>query len=1072
LEIGNWKLAVGCRLKADRQSRRGKLLADFIDRVQAAVGNTYNIEKELGGGGMSRVFLAEEIELHRKVVIKVLPPDMAAGVNQDRFRREIQLAASLQHPHVVPLLTAGSDDDLLYYVMPYIEGESLRAKLSREGELPLKEVIRIVQEVTDALSFAHRHGVVHRDIKPDNILLSDGHAVVTDFGVSKAVSESTGGASSLTSLGVALGTPAYMSPEQAAADPHVDHRADIYALGAMAYEMLTGQPPFTGATPQAVLASQVSEPPAPVDRHRTTIPVPLANVVMRCLEKRPADRWQAADEMLPLLETAVTPTGGMTPTGTAPYRGVDVDAGRYGHPVRVTALFALAAVGVLALVYGAVMQFGLPVWVLWGGVVLLAIGFPIMLVTGHHERRRAVASATGMAPSTHASVGIRRWFTWRMALIGGVLAFAGLGVAAAGYSVMRVMGIGPAGTLMASGALDAEDPIIIAEFENRTPDSTLGRTATELLRIGLTQSQVVTVLQPTQVEAVLKRMERNPATVVDPPLAREMAEREGIKAYIAGEIVSVGSGFAISASLTASSGEVLVARQATAGDADGIVSAMDDLSSGLRERIGESLKTIRRSGPLDKVTTGSLQALRLYTQALKAHNDGDSDRAVDLLEEAVLIDTAFAMAYRKIGVILGNTSQRRDRMIEATTLAYQYRNRLSDLERFHAVALYHIRVTGKREEAIATYRTLLDVYPQDFAAINNLGAMYSQLRDYDRALGLYRRALVLAPLVTLGHTNVIGTYENLGMFDSAEAAIDRFAEAFPGNPRILAQRADLAKRRQDWRSVEEYWVQLADAQRGNLAWQGSASWNFATLAGLQGRIEESNRHWRDANNIILQRGQPSGYIGNVGQQGFMDILVRRRPRDAVDRLERALAEYPLDSMAENDRPYLFLVSLYAFAEDLPRAEALLADFEATGQTQDSRESARWARFAQGTIHLAKGDAEDAIREFHAFDQDASCQNCVLPNLARAYDMKGEVDSAIAIYERYTDSYSRALFLDHTELALAYRRLGELHEERGDTEAALQRYGQFVDQWREADAELQPQVEEIKQRMANLTGEPG
>ncbi|MEP6474312.1 MAG: serine/threonine-protein kinase, partial [Gemmatimonadota bacterium] len=190
---------------------------------------------------MSRVFLAEEVRLGRQVVIKVLPPEMGAAVNTERFEREIQLAARLQHPHIVPLLTAASSGDILYYIMPYIAGESLRAKLSREGELPVAEASKILREVVDALSYAHRNGVVHRDIKPDNVLLSDGHAVVTDFGVAKAVSASSGGHSSLTSLGVALGTPAYMAPEQAAADPHVDHRADIYAVGILAYEMLTGQ---------------------------------------------------------------------------------------------------------------------------------------------------------------------------------------------------------------------------------------------------------------------------------------------------------------------------------------------------------------------------------------------------------------------------------------------------------------------------------------------------------------------------------------------------------------------------------------------------------------------------------------------------------------------------------------------------------------------------------------------------------------------------------------------------------------------------------------------------------------
>src|SRR5436189_99428 len=217
-------------------------MGDVLVRLQSAVGDAYRIEKELGGGGMSRVFLAQERELERQVVVKVLPPEMAAGLNAERFRREIQLAASLQHPHIVPLLAAGHADDLVYYTMPLIEGESLRAKLAREGELPINETTRILCDVADALAYAHEHRVVHRDIKPDNVLIARHHAVVTDFGVAKALSESTG-KTSLTSAGVALGTPAYMAPEQAAADPHTDHRCDIYAVGALGYEMLTGRAP-------------------------------------------------------------------------------------------------------------------------------------------------------------------------------------------------------------------------------------------------------------------------------------------------------------------------------------------------------------------------------------------------------------------------------------------------------------------------------------------------------------------------------------------------------------------------------------------------------------------------------------------------------------------------------------------------------------------------------------------------------------------------------------------------------------------------------------------------------------
>jgi Tol biopolymer transport system component len=290
-------------------------VSDLQQRLQATLGTGYRVERELGGGGMSRVFVVEEIELGRRVVVKVLPPELAAALSTERFKREIQLAAQLQHPHIVPLLTAGAKDGLLFYSMPLIEGEAVRARLIRQRELPIPEVVRILRDVVDALAYAHEHGVVHRDIKPDNILMSGHHALVTDFGVSKALSTATG-ESNLTSVGVALGTPAYMSPEQAAAEPQIDHRSDIYSVGAVAYELLTGRPPFAGMGPQQVLSAHITTAPEPVTRHRETVSPALAQLVMRCLEKRPADRWQSANDLLTELEALATPSGGMTPTTT------------------------------------------------------------------------------------------------------------------------------------------------------------------------------------------------------------------------------------------------------------------------------------------------------------------------------------------------------------------------------------------------------------------------------------------------------------------------------------------------------------------------------------------------------------------------------------------------------------------------------------------------------------------------------------------------------------------------------------------------------------------------------------
>jgi serine/threonine-protein kinase len=271
---------------------------DLRDQLQATLGSSFTLERELGGGGMSRVFAATENRLHRPVVIKVLSPELAAGVNAERFEREIQLAASLQQANIVPLLSAGDTGGLPYFTMPLVEGESLRARLNR-GPLAAAEVIGILHDVARALSYAHAHGVVHRDIKPDNVLLSHGAAVVTDFGIAKAISNSlTAQGEALTQTGMAIGTPAYMAPEQAAGDPGADHRVDIYAFGCTAYELLAARPPFAGRTAARTLAAHLSEAPAPIGSLRPDTPPALADLVMRCLAKSPEARPASADELV------------------------------------------------------------------------------------------------------------------------------------------------------------------------------------------------------------------------------------------------------------------------------------------------------------------------------------------------------------------------------------------------------------------------------------------------------------------------------------------------------------------------------------------------------------------------------------------------------------------------------------------------------------------------------------------------------------------------------------------------------------------------------------------------------
>ncbi|HEX5004571.1 MAG TPA: serine/threonine-protein kinase [Gemmatimonadales bacterium] len=266
-------------------------------RLAAILAGRFHLERELGAGGMATVYLATDLRHDRKVAIKVMHPDLAAALGEERFLREVRITANLQHPHIVPLFDSGTAEGQLYFIMPYVEGETLRERLRRAGALPTDEALRLLAEIADALAHAHAHGIIHRDLKPENILLAGRHVVVADFGVSKAVTVAAYRAPDLTQFGAAVGTPAYMSPEQAMGEAGVDQLADIYALGVLGYEMLSGVPPFSGATAEELAAAHLTRVPERLSRLRPGISGTIDSLVMRCLEKRPADRWQSAEEV-------------------------------------------------------------------------------------------------------------------------------------------------------------------------------------------------------------------------------------------------------------------------------------------------------------------------------------------------------------------------------------------------------------------------------------------------------------------------------------------------------------------------------------------------------------------------------------------------------------------------------------------------------------------------------------------------------------------------------------------------------------------------------------------------------
>ena len=1029
---------------------------------------------------MSRVFLAEDVRLGRKVVLKVLPGELAGTVSLERFQREIQVAARLQHPHIVPLLDAGMAGDVPYYLMPYLEGESLRARLAREGELPLPEVVRLLREILDALDYAHSQGVVHRDIKPDNILLTAHHAVVTDFGVAKAVLDATSDAR-LTSTGVALGTPAYMAPEQIAAELTIDHRADIYAVGALAFEMLTGVPPFRGSTTQAILAAHMSQPAPVLTTLRQSIPSELNDVVLRCLEKRPADRWQSTREIVSQLDaltsgsTTVASTSGPRATRTTASRG------QAAHPAKVALWFTLASAALLLIVWALVIGLGLPYWVFGGAIALLAVGLPIMLVTSQRERRRESGHPTG--PFGHL-------FTWKRSLQGGVMAFAGLGILAALFMASRALGIGPAATLVSRGVLAPRDRLVIAEFDNHTADTALAVTVTQLLRIDLAQSTELSVLEPAHVALVLARMQRDRATAVTPEVAQEIATREGIKAYLTGEIIPAGTGYVIATRLVSpTSGDALLTLRETVSSPDKLVAAVDRLSARLREGIGESLRLVRADPPLEQVTTSSLEALRLYAEGTRAADSAGYDRAISLLRQAVEVDPSFAMAWRRLGLYAGNAGMLLSPVVDsAVQRAWELRDRLPERERLLVEAARSSTVDRDLERAASVYQSYIDKYPNDAIALNNMGAVLEVLGRSSDALRMYRAAIETRVAPALTYSNTVGVAANMGLIALADSFLAQGQRDFPGASTITESALSLAIDRQEFAradSIAEHVIRTSRELRT------SGHLTRASLAQLGGRMGEADRETRAAYASLVERRQLSAEEAAM-LVGFSEIERRADYTSDPERLARRLRELWEENVrfSARRRPvarrHMDFAPVFARLGDTTQARRIVQDFDSIMTPSDY--PANGARIRHAVVESAVLSAEGRPQEAQAHLREACeqvpnalaiCSQMAFLEVAIAFDRAGQADSAIAAYRRFVDlralrflSPPRSADLGTPQLAPALRRLGELLEAKGEKQAAIAAYERFLEFWADADPDLQPIVRDVRDRVTRLRRSTG
>ena len=1034
---------MACRNSPPPRTQAGLQIDPLFQHLTQSLGTTYAIERELGGGGMSRVFAAREIAFDRRVVIKVLPPDLAAGVSFDRFRREIQVAARLQQANIVPVLAAGDGDGVAYYVMPFVQGESLREQMKQRGALPIPEVVSIVRDVARALAAAHAEGIVHRDIKPENILLSGGAAVVTDFGIAKAVAAARrdredvadSADDDLTVIGTSLGTPAYMSPEQAAGDPATDHRSDIYALGVVAYEALAGRALFDARSMHQMITAHMTEAPVSISVRRPDVPASLAALIMRCLAKDPAGRPASAAEILASLQS----DGDAAPVSRATTR-------------RALAVYGVAFALVALVAWLAIKGIGLPEWVFPAALVVMALGLPATLL---------------LAP--------------RRALRGGVAAVGGLVAVTAGYMVLRALGIGPAGSLFAQGILKDRDAVVITDFRAVKADSSLAAMLGEAVRTALTESNALSVVATSDVRDALVLSRRDPSLPIDAAAARDVAARTGAKAVVDGDVSGVGSGYLVSLRLvSADSGKELAIFHAAADGPKQLIEAADALARKLRAKAGESLRQVNRSPFLSDVSTGSIDALRWYTAGMRAVNRDSVEQAMAYLREAVHVDSTFAMAWSGLANV-AHSAGMFALSDSARGRAYALRDRLTEYERLWVTAAY-LGFPNQRDprKAEAALQALVD-RGDSTAPVGNLATLFLNRRDYVHAEPLFRSSISRRGADPVGTMSFVALLFNENKIAESESVFAAAQRARPRYPLVPRWAAEFAYQRGDFDGV----ARIADSARTSPA-PAQQVWGaerLASLALLRGHAADYERYLKMARATDAARHSPVPWPEDSILFAYRDVWMSATPARGLARLDSALARQPLDTSIDAYSHFLAAMA-YAIGGRVDRARQVLARYDAGAALDTVRR-----RIADPERHLVLGEIaltekrwRDAIAEVRRSDStslglpNGVCRTCVYGPLGRAFDRAGMPDSAIVFYETYLNT---PYFMRGDEnktgdgrgdaywSAMISRRLGELYEQKGNRGKAAENYARFVSLWSNADAEFQPLVAEARTALARL-----
>ena len=717
--------------------------------------------------------------------------------------------------------------------------------------------------------------------------------------------------------------------------------------------------------------------------------------------------------------------------------------------------------GVLQVTETVASLLGFPMWFGKAVLALLGLGLAAVVLTALIQ-----GGASADAEDGGTRQRMRRTVTWRRTAFAGLTLFALLGAGTAGHLAARAMGVGPAGTVVARGLLTEDAELVLAELEDHTNEAGVARAATEALRVHLSQSPTIRIVSAARVRDALERMAAAEDAALDLATARELAVREGLKGVVGGEIHRVGSGYAVSARLvSAETGAELVTGMETARQPDDVVAAVERLSLHLRERIGESLRSIRQSPPLGRVRTSSLAALKSYTQGQDANLRGEFERCALLMEEAIALDSTFAMAYEGRAACNQNLGRNPAQQVTDRIRAYEMRDRMTEEERLRATAIYHQYVTDDRRQAIEAWEAYAARFPDRASPLFNVANLYAESRDWKRAEETVLRGLELSPSTVVVLINLAGYQANLGRFDDALASFEHLEREAPGI-NLDWRKGTIHLAAADWSAAAETLARARESARGSPGQRAIAATLQSGLAQTRGRIDDAARLLREALAADRESGDAERIHVRLLALAELHLMAHGDTGRALALLDEVATTH-LPAIDPMDRGYFPLATLYAAAGRGDRARQLLAEYQ---RVVTPPLPATIPHRVRAALAEARGDVGEAIAEWHLEDETEENPLPALAAIGRLHDRLGQADSAIAYYTRYLDTPFRLRYeTDPLWRGHILERLANLHAQRRDTDDAVRYFAMLAELWSDADPPFSARADRARQRLRALAG---